>query len=370
MDAALTQAYYRPGGYGGPAQLRQELKTKGITVSLQQVRDWLRTQELGQLTTRQPKPTQQNHYAITQGNVLHQCDLMFIFPDGPYRYILCLVDCATRWKEARPLRTKQAAEVAKALQCIYDEGPLEWPKMCQTDAGSEFKGAVEQLYESHGTSVRHSDAGAHTQQAFVENMNRWLGLRIFKAAQAKELIAGEPQPPTWVKDLPKILDSMNNTVTALIGMPPAKAVELGEVPERKVSKKQLAAQKPPPPLLPQNVRVRVRIQADQQEGGRQRATDWQWSKQIYRIDHAVYNPSGAKPTLYYIAGFQHGIQRADLLVVPPPQPPPAAVAPAAAAAAAHQWEVIPCWAVRSGAVGQQAQEGPHRVRGKVEGLPI
>ena len=40
-----------------------------------------------------------------------------------------MVDVASRYKEAEPLATKEAKEVAAALERIYNRGPLRWPKL-------------------------------------------------------------------------------------------------------------------------------------------------------------------------------------------------------------------------------------------------
>ena len=56
-----------------------------------------------------------------------------------YKYILAGIDAASRYKVARPLRTKQARYVAEMIADIYKVGPLKYPKIFQCDNGSEFK---------------------------------------------------------------------------------------------------------------------------------------------------------------------------------------------------------------------------------------
>ena len=50
-----------------------------------------------------------------------------------------------RYKVARPLRTKQARDVAEMIADIYKVGPLKYPKIFQCDNGSEFKGEVTKI---------------------------------------------------------------------------------------------------------------------------------------------------------------------------------------------------------------------------------
>ena len=59
-----------------------------------------------------------------------------------YKHILAGIDVASRFKVARPLRTKQARDVAEMIADIYKVGPLTYPKIFQCDNGSEFKGGV------------------------------------------------------------------------------------------------------------------------------------------------------------------------------------------------------------------------------------
>ena len=66
-------------------------------------------------------------------NEVHQADLLFLPHDGvgrkTYKYALTVVDVASRYKEAEPLTSKTAAEVADALSLIYKRGPLKWTRL-------------------------------------------------------------------------------------------------------------------------------------------------------------------------------------------------------------------------------------------------
>ena len=61
-----------------------------------------------------------------------------------YKYLLTGIDVASRYKVARPMRTKKPQDVAFLLKHIYenDKIPLKYPKIFQCDNGSEFKGPV------------------------------------------------------------------------------------------------------------------------------------------------------------------------------------------------------------------------------------
>ena len=80
---------------------------------------------------------------MTTPNQLHQFDLLYMPYDklycNKYKYILSGTDVALRYKVARPLKTKQAKEVAEMIKDIYKAGPLTYPKVFQCDNGGEFK---------------------------------------------------------------------------------------------------------------------------------------------------------------------------------------------------------------------------------------
>ena len=75
---------------------------------------------------------------------MHQFDLLYMPSDtlygNKYKYILAGIDATSRYKVARPLRTKQARDVVEMIANIYKVGPLTFSSIFQCDNGSEFKG--------------------------------------------------------------------------------------------------------------------------------------------------------------------------------------------------------------------------------------
>ena len=69
----------------------------------------------------------------------------------------------------RPLRTKQAKDVAEMIADICKVGPLTYPKIFQCDNGSKFKAEVTKMLEKHEVRIQHSMTKyKHTHTAFVE----------------------------------------------------------------------------------------------------------------------------------------------------------------------------------------------------------
>ena len=116
---------------------------------------------------------------------MHQFDLLYMPSDSLYgsKYIHILAgnDTASRYNVTRPLRTKQARDVAEMIADIYKVGPLTYPKIFQSDNGSEFKGDVTNMLEKNGVKIRQvTTKYKHTHTAFVEALNKILTERLFK----------------------------------------------------------------------------------------------------------------------------------------------------------------------------------------------
>ena len=84
---------------------------------------------------------------MTKPNEQHQFDLLYMplnfFEGNTYKYILTGVDVASKYKVARPLRTKKLSKVAFVLEAIFKKGGVfKYPKVFQCDNGSEFKNEV------------------------------------------------------------------------------------------------------------------------------------------------------------------------------------------------------------------------------------
>ena len=234
-----------------------------------------------------------------------------------YRYALVVVDVASRYKEAEPLTSKTAAEVADALCRIYRRGPLKWPKLLQVDPGREFMGAVSQLLAKHSVQIRRSRVDIHQDQGIVERWNRTLAERLFGNQYAQEMLLPSGQRSTeWVKPLPAVVAALNGEVTWLTGKRPYDAIKaktVAQKPTSVVPNRPVGLKKQ---RLPSGVGVRYLYQPGELEGGRRSGTDPVWSLEVCRLGRLVTKPE--EPVLYYLQdGPLRGFVREELLVVPP-----------------------------------------------------
>ena len=166
---------------------------------------------------------------------MHQFDLLYMPSDtlygNKYKYILAGIDAASRYKVARPLRTKQAHDVAEMIADIYKVGPLQYPKIFQCDNGSEFKGEVTKMLEKQEVKILLvTTKYKHTHTAFVEALNKILAENLSKVQDAQELNDPEKVSSRWVKHLYGLVDELNDMENEMIGMKHKDTIKLKEVP--------------------------------------------------------------------------------------------------------------------------------------------
>ena len=75
------------------------------------------------------------HYEVMIPNEMHQFDLLYVPTDTLYgnehKYILSGINVASRYKDARPLRMKQAKDVVDMIADIYKVCPFSYiPRYC------------------------------------------------------------------------------------------------------------------------------------------------------------------------------------------------------------------------------------------------
>ena len=197
---------------------------------------WLAKQVLWQVHIPPPKKIHHPHYDVTKPNEQHQFDLLYMphnyFKGTTYKYILTCIDVASRYKVARPLRTKKSSQITFVLEAIHKKGGMfKYPKMFQCDNGSKFKNEVTKLLEKRNVEIRRATTKhKYTHMAFMKAFNKELAKLLFKPMDAQELQDPEKVSTIWVKDLNKAVNKMNNTVSSMIGMMPKDAIKPGTVP--------------------------------------------------------------------------------------------------------------------------------------------
>ncbi len=283
------------------------------------MQDWLYKQAIWQIHAPAPKYIPRCFFDITSPNHTHQADILYLphhrFKGRLYKYCLTIVDVASRYKYAIPLTSKSSRHVARAFKKAYNsrKNPLIWPKVLQVDGGSEFKGETAELFSEYNTHIRIGHS--HHSQGIVERFNRTLADKLFRNQDALEFLIDEPSTE-WVNNLSVVLYEINNTITRLLGIPPAEAIKLDEVfaLPSKLPKDRIIGYDEV--VLPAGTCVRYLIDASELDGGRRRSTDPIWSKEIFTFESAIIR--SRQPVMYQLdGGPKRYFVREELMVVPP-----------------------------------------------------
>ena len=109
----------------------------------------------------------------------------------------------------------------------------------------------------------------------------------------------------WVKNVNKIVNKLNKTVSSTVGMKPKDAIKLDTVP--------LDKKYPEETVLPEDGLYRYLCQPGEQDGDQKRqATDFIWSKNTYRLDRIVQEP-GNRVLNYLQDGPNRAFVREELM---------------------------------------------------------
>jgi hypothetical protein len=106
-----------------------------------------------------------------------QCDLLMLpKTKAGYRYLFVILDLWSDEIDVRPLKTKEAEEVLKALKSIFKGDHIKKPKFSiRSDAGTEFKSVFHKYLYDQGILHSISLANRHKQTGSVESVNKLLG---------------------------------------------------------------------------------------------------------------------------------------------------------------------------------------------------
>jgi len=117
MDTKLAKIYYGPGGYWKGIVAMKKL-AEAAKVPEETAKKWLIKQAPWQIFLPALKRIPQPKFNVPTPNKVHQADLFFLphdkLPCGRkvYKYLLTVVDVASRYTEAEPLTLKNSDEVA------------------------------------------------------------------------------------------------------------------------------------------------------------------------------------------------------------------------------------------------------------------
>ena len=224
MEQYLRNLYYdleSPTSYTGLSNLWRKIKEdkKDKEISKDQLRKWLEEQYTYSLHKPYKKPSVYRK-TITPGiDDMWQADLVemreFVDFNNGFNYMLCVIDCYSKFAWVEPMKTKTGAETANAFEKIFEKGRR--PNILQFDQGKEFyNDKVKSVLSDRGINYYSTDSDK--KAAVVERFNRTLKSRMWKYFTANET-------RTWIDILQKLVDDYNNTFHTTIKMTPVEASE-------------------------------------------------------------------------------------------------------------------------------------------------
>lgn len=118
-------------------------------------------------------------------HMVYQADLVYMPEDQGYKYLLVIVDIASKEMDAEPLQDRRGEDVVNGMESILQRKLIKKEDMyyLYTDPGSEFKNQVFANWcERLGVIHRTTKTARKDQMAVVESMNykltKVLGVRM------------------------------------------------------------------------------------------------------------------------------------------------------------------------------------------------
>ena len=308
MKSKFKQIYYSNDGYWREETATQKLsKASGSTKK--EAEKWLLRQPLYQIYLPRPKYSPRPNASMSlhaKLNDIHQADILYLphdkYEKKIYKYVLNIVDVASRYKGSYQLTTKNSKEVSQAFQWIYGNTSLTYPKTLIIDDGKEFYGETTKLMEKHDVIIQRGDLSQHRSRGIVERFNRTLADRLFSYQYHKGLEDPSKSNSEWVSRLQNVVSASNDEKTRLIEMKPINAIKETLVRQGFSQPVKNYEEKP----IDVGTKVRYPYEPGelegQQYGGerRKRSTDPIWSVDVYKIKDGYIKEY--QPTLYYLDG--------------------------------------------------------------------
>ena len=240
-----------------------------------------------------------------------QADLIYVKEESQgYKYILTVVDVASRKMDAVPLTGRTHNDVIGGFEVVWKNGNIDRKlvRYIYTDSGSEFKNKVFKEYmEDQGITARYTMTARKNQTGIVEYYNLIIMKSIGQKITSSELEDGNDYSD-WAKDLKKIVEVLNNKkyektakISDFIGTPKVKPGEQ---------------------LLEEGTRVHVRLQqpidhmVDDKKArlhGGFRSGDLRYEKEITTISNVIIHPN--QPIRYMVKKYNNvSFIRKELLV--------------------------------------------------------
>ena len=230
----------------------------------------------------------QPHTVASKIFASEQLDTLYLPDDDGYKYLLVIVDIATRKCDAEPMKKRDAKTTINALEKIFKRKVIKPPKRLEVDSGSEFKGDFEKHFKKFFEIFR-KETGRHRQQSVVESKNQQIG-KIINAKMTADEVNNDEVSREWVKFVPQIVKLLNEHFSYEV-----QHIEPSALPRTDKNTNEIL-----------EIGTKVRIQLDnpidyvegKKLGGKFRTGDIRWTKKIGKITRFFIRPD--QPVMYQV----------------------------------------------------------------------
>ena len=212
----LQKLYYDPqfpGSLGGVDRFYREVKKKHPKVKKDSIVRFLKSQPPYTLHKQYKRPQKFRKTLVYGPRDLWQIDLMdmqgYSKENNGYKYICVIIDCFTKFVWIKPLKSKTAAHVVKALSLLL---MTERPNLLQADQGTEFfNKSFSKMLEAFGPKLYHTYSDKKASQ--VKRVQRTIKQRLGRVFT----LNGNNK---WLDIIDDVISSYNNSYHQSIKMKP------------------------------------------------------------------------------------------------------------------------------------------------------
>lgn len=218
MEQLLRDAYLDPDSpscFSSPQAIKRQVPQatrKEIANFLKTVPSYTLHRRIVNKFKRKPTTSPGKFFSV-------QCDLIdytaYANENDGYRWILVIIDIATRMIYTYPLKSKGGKDVAPAFEKFFTK-EFE-PILVYSDSGLEFKNSLVQN-EFKKRNIRHVIPHSQLHCALLERFIRTIKTRIERYFHSKGT-------RRWVDVLEKITLAINRSYSRGIGMSPIEAIK-------------------------------------------------------------------------------------------------------------------------------------------------
>lgn len=218
MDPLLeiNNIYYdvsHPAGYSSLNKLSETMKH---TMSREDTKKWLESQDTYTLHKPVHRRFPRNKYILSNFNELWQADLSDMrsyseYNDG-YKYILCVIDVFSKYAFARPLHKKKSTDIKECFASIFSEAKAT-PRHLQSDKGTEFVSKDVQLFLKSNNINYYTTNNPDIKASVVERFQRTLKMKMWRYFTHRNT-------HRYIDILQDLIFSYNNSVHRSIKMRP------------------------------------------------------------------------------------------------------------------------------------------------------